>query len=698
MQTPYQPVIKTQKEYFYNPGYPLRAYEFGTAPYMGQFEVPGLSVFHHDYMPYFYCCKFADFRCQLFYWRRPSSACQEYQPPATGQASGAGTFYTIDNDKFIFNEPGVFNFLYIPQTIRTPEVRIQIRMERYPNRKVDFGLLGRYIPQSDLVQPTNATVITGIALEATGTDRVHVVTRKDTRRFRYRTDILVGNILRYFDTIRLQRFRGVLIYVNNVIRGQPEIYVVLEEAQIGVKIRESYALDIDRLSMYQESMGMLDIQLSVPPQYGVRPDGDKTREQQYRLLYNLPRVSGLMRPFPEQTSGALNLGLTLNDVNSASYRQQIINNFQVLGSGESTAQINTAGVLNQEMPSDNMFTTSTEEDKQFDVFPEANSRANPVFKTAPIYETGPFRFVPQTGADILQILNTCRDLQNNQPTNLQPYQAITSLQYGIQHCPDDPAQILNDCGDNIPCLFDYTLMNSKILAQEEEDEWNTFLVERTDAIRQCRLIINELHLNKVCSDNSCGAINIEYPEYMMKTPALASGYLQGDVARFDCYQSHWIKGDHEYKCGIVVDYNRPNSYRYEWNKGEQPWCRSRVKENYFKWIAIVFGFVGCLIAIVLVFVLFWCIKQRRLQEQRQYGTYQNKGFTNDMGTASRRAPSIRDDLSEAPRTATMPARGTPATLEPQRLSPASSATDLRSRGAPPSIPGGGNLLGLNTSV
>lgn len=95
------------------------------------------------------------------------------------------------------------------------------------------------------------------------------MSRKDTRRFRYRTDILVGNILRYFDTIRLQRFKGVLVYVNNVERGQPEIYVVLEEAQIGVRIRESYALDIDRLSMYQESMGMLDVQLSVPPQYGV---------------------------------------------------------------------------------------------------------------------------------------------------------------------------------------------------------------------------------------------------------------------------------------------------------------------------------------------------------------------------------------------------------------------------------------------
>ena len=47
-------------------------------------QVPGLSAFHNDYMPYFLCCKYADFRCQMFYWRRPSSGCQEYQPPAYG--------------------------------------------------------------------------------------------------------------------------------------------------------------------------------------------------------------------------------------------------------------------------------------------------------------------------------------------------------------------------------------------------------------------------------------------------------------------------------------------------------------------------------------------------------------------------------------------------------------------------------------
>lgn len=47
---------------------------------------------------------------------------------------------------------------------------------------------------------------------------------------------------------------------------------------------------------------------------------------------------------------------------------------------------------------------------------------------------------------------------------------------------------------------------------------------------------------------------IEYPEYLMKTPVLSSGYLEGDVARFDCFQTHWIKGDYEYKCKVAYSY------------------------------------------------------------------------------------------------------------------------------------------------
>lgn len=60
--------------------------------------------------------------------------------------------------------------------------------------------------------------------------------------------------------------------------------------------------------------------------YVKRPDGDKTQEAAQRQYYNLPRISGLMRPFPDQTSAALYQGLTINDVNSDAYRQQIIAN------------------------------------------------------------------------------------------------------------------------------------------------------------------------------------------------------------------------------------------------------------------------------------------------------------------------------------------------------------------------------------
>lgn len=66
----------------------------------------------------------------------------------------------------------------------------------------------------------------------------------------------------------------------------------------------------------------------LPPESSMvqRPDGDKTREAEQRQRYDLPRVSGLMRPFPEQTSASILQGLTLNDVNSETIRQQIINN------------------------------------------------------------------------------------------------------------------------------------------------------------------------------------------------------------------------------------------------------------------------------------------------------------------------------------------------------------------------------------
>ncbi|VDK26637.1 unnamed protein product [Anisakis simplex] len=105
-----------------------------------------------------------------------------------------------------------------------------------------------------------------------------------------------------------------------------------------------------------------------------------------RQRYDLPRVSGLMRPFPDQSSNSFMAGLTLNDVNSESTRQQIISNYRIPGSGEPGSDQNMAGTLNQHIPTDNMFTTSREEDKKYEVFPEASMKSGPIYKTAEEYE------------------------------------------------------------------------------------------------------------------------------------------------------------------------------------------------------------------------------------------------------------------------------------------------------------------------
>uniref|UniRef100_A0A914EBJ5 Uncharacterized protein n=1 Tax=Acrobeloides nanus TaxID=290746 RepID=A0A914EBJ5_9BILA len=604
MQSSYQPVVKVMEETPYNPGFPLRAYEFGTNPYMGQFEVPGLSAFHHDYAPYFLCCKYAKFRCQLFYWRRPSSGCQNYQPPAIGESSGGGTFFTIDNQKFIFNEPGVYNYLYIPQTQTTPEVKIQIRLERYPNRKVDFSLLGRSsLGQSDLVEPSNITVITGVAIEATGTDRVHVLARKDTRRFRYRTSVIVGNILRYFDTMLIQKFKGVLVYVNNVERGQPEVYVVLEEPQIGIRIRESYSLDIDRMLQYQESMGLLDLTVSVPPKYGVRPDGDNSQQQQLRQVYNLPRVAGVIRPFPDQEmTGSLNQPLQPQDVNNDMYRQQIISQYLIPGSGEPWTNQNVQTNNMYGLPTENMFTTSKDEDKKFEVFPEVYMKSGPIYAYSSKYQTIEYRFNPITGSELQNLIQTCIGIESGAPYNPQPMTGQIYGQYARNFCPDKAGEIFSICGENMPCLYDATIFNTKILGQENMKAYDSFAQDRLQAIRQY---------------NSCGPVNIEYPEFLVKTPALSSGYLQGDTLHFECSQTHWIKGDHDYKCSIVVDHNDPYNYRFEWNKGWQPWCRTREFENFIKWMTAIFATLAIILVFVMIFLCCWCVKRKRLAEKEQ---------------------------------------------------------------------------------
>jgi hypothetical protein len=91
----------------------------------------------------------------------------------------------------------------------------------------------------------------------------------------------------------------------------------------------------------------------------------------------------------------------------------------------------------------------------------------------------------------------------------QPYQGQLYWDWA-SHCPDNPGKILQECGDNVPCLYDYTLLNAEVLGNEVKDTWNSFFHDRHEAIR---------------TYNSCGPINIEYPVMKLEKGPTFSYFL-----------------------------------------------------------------------------------------------------------------------------------------------------------------------------
>ncbi|CAD6187933.1 unnamed protein product [Caenorhabditis auriculariae] len=573
MQSSYQPIIKVDDSTPYSPGFPTRAYEMGSEPFQGMFEVPGLSSFHHDLMPYYLCCKFADFRCQMFYWRRPSSACQAYEPPVTGSIQGAGIISTLNNRNLIFNEPGIFSFLHAHKTHSTPEVQVQVRMERFPDRSIDFGALN--IEQRDLVQPTNTTVVTGVVVQSEGADRVHVLLRKDTRRGRYKTSIIIGNVIRYFDNMHLQRFRGLTVYVNNVEKGQAEIFVVIDKAQIGLRIRESYAIDIDRKFQYMESLGLLDVQVSVPPQYKL------IRSEQLDL--DRPRVEGLINPFPDESFQDFGHSqLAWGAVNDQGTRQQLLR-YMVKGEAE-TMSVNLA---QQNDDVTDLFTSRSDQENLFQAFAD-HFLKGPVYKTPSAHMRNEQIFKPVDEVNFRAFLSFCKT-RRAEPEYLSREERKT-----YRRCPTDLAGLETECGSDVPCLFDAVMLQARLLGDEARNSYNYYQRHRFEGIAKY---------------NSCGAMNIEFPEYLIKGPSSGEpAYLEGDKLSFSCFQTHIIKGDAEFTCSKRYN-EHDRTYRMQWTMGGQPWCRHRAKDNVLTWLFWTSVVIALLTVVISIFAVFWYIKQ-----------------------------------------------------------------------------------------
>lgn len=129
--------------------------------------------------------------------------------------------------KYTFQGDGTYVLLHknahVNVTNLTPDVVIEIRMERYPNRFKDYCIFIQNDSSTEFYffvlttdrqysyDPLNVSFVTGVALQEGDSDRVVITCRKDTRRKKYRTNILVNDEIRYFDTMKLQRYNGKLI-------------------------------------------------------------------------------------------------------------------------------------------------------------------------------------------------------------------------------------------------------------------------------------------------------------------------------------------------------------------------------------------------------------------------------------------------------------------------------------------------------
>ncbi|KRY46915.1 Uncharacterized protein F54D1.6, partial [Trichinella britovi] len=548
MHTSYQTVVQVP-DYPYNPGFPQRAYEFGTYPFTKQFELPTLSHYYHDILPYFTCCKWSVEHCQFFYWRRPSSSCLEYQPPGIASIMGAGHVVTFDRFNYTFNQPGIYMFLHKPKQHAgghhhravSPEVQIQIRLERYPDRSVDFGHRDTY--QGRLVKPLDVAVVTGVALQegsAMESDRVLILLRKDTRRYKYRTHVLVNDELRYFDTIKTQRFRGVTVYVNDWKEGQSEVYVVLEHSRIGVRIRESYAMEITRQLAFEESMGLLDVFLSIPPEFRLMQDPLDNKAK-----------------FADAVAG---LAGTFSGTDKDDFLRPDRRTYQAPGDDEIAYEFANSWKVNNEQFAD-LFTLVTSDHRDW---PEAEL-IGPVFPASQYYDNEAHS--PQFTWEFNKRFESCDSAYFFKP-DCPSFEAMQNIKAG--------------CLQMYQCNYDSFELKQMIIGLQTKQEY-----------------VHQIELRKAGMQyyNSCGAINVEYPDYLIINPATGKLYLEGDQVQFECYPTHWLKGTGEYTCKDG-----------RWNQGWQPWCRSKQLETTLKILTIIFGILLIIAVIGAIFFCCWLVK------------------------------------------------------------------------------------------
>ena len=124
---------------------------------------------------------------------------------------------TFDGTRYSF--PGKGYFVLFMDEDPLHKTMVQVRMEQPdPTLCMLFPRVYRSIGKCAGHANVNATVITGVSIKENNSDVVHVFARKDMRRWRYRTDVYVNDVQRFFDKPhwKIQHFNGAHSLSNDI--------------------------------------------------------------------------------------------------------------------------------------------------------------------------------------------------------------------------------------------------------------------------------------------------------------------------------------------------------------------------------------------------------------------------------------------------------------------------------------------------
>ncbi|KAI6179709.1 Protein mesh [Aphelenchoides besseyi] len=524
---------------FYSAGVPFRAHPFGSHPYKRPPYVPTLSNLYNDLLPYDFCCKWAG-HCEFYFWRRQTSTCQMYKPPALATIYGGSHFNTYDGLRYSFHGKGY----YILSMMKSPhhDLMIQGRLEQPPQ-----AIWGGEV---------RSTVLTGLAARDNESSVVQIFARKDFRTWRYKTDIYVDGLRIYFDMPwkKIQTFKGVTLRNPPRNMNQSEIDIMFSTG-VGIRVLES--------------RGLLNVIIALPDNY---------REVNVNEFYRHDHD-----PFAEETFWSFSSLFTETTTQFPYWRNDP--NSLYGGCASHYRTLGLLGTYNGEYRDE---TTTPDCSIVPTSYPQSAADARQLY-----YQFGEkwrldrnHQLPKLFQADIKPIYDPLSFANPNYEPVFDPwlysnYSVFESFLFSLQ-------EVKVACQGLPECESDTLNFGRREFGLDTLD-----FVKKFEPVRERAQHKRKHKSNTVVSSSlgsSCGPLVknrgvLKYPQ--------GNNYLDGVTVTFSCKPEYFLHGDTQRKC-----------INGTWSPGWWPWCRERSEEYALKWMTGVLSTVAIVLALVLIFVMF----------------------------------------------------------------------------------------------